>query len=79
MHTHVLSLLAGCTLILPFLVIFPLIDFLLICTISARWISGLLPYALSTSPAPTLLYPEPHTLLLVHDVATPYPYCILGW
>jgi hypothetical protein len=33
------------------------------------------PYALSTSLVPTLLYPEPHTLLSVHDIVTPYPYC----
>jgi len=37
------------------------------------------PYVPSTSPAHTLLYPEPLTLLLVRDIITPYPYHILGW
>jgi len=45
MHIHALSLLAGRTLILSFLVIFPLIGLLLICTISTCWTPGSLLYA----------------------------------
>jgi hypothetical protein len=68
----------GRTFPLPFLVILLLTAFLLTCTISAHQISSLSPYALSTLPVPTLLYPEPHTSLLVHDIITLYPYQILG-
>jgi len=49
------------------------------CTISAHRIPGLLPYALPILLVPTLLYPEPYTLLSVHDIVTPYPYRIPGW
>jgi hypothetical protein len=66
------------TLSLPLLVIFPLITFPLLCTISACQIPSLFPYALSTLPVFTLLYSEPLTLLSVHDDVTSYPYCILG-
>jgi hypothetical protein len=48
MHIHALYFLAGCTRTLPFLVTFPLIDFLLTCTIFAHWISSSPSYALST-------------------------------
>jgi hypothetical protein len=40
--------------------------------------SARFPYAPSTIPVPILLYSEPPTLLSVHDIITPYPYCILG-
>jgi hypothetical protein len=43
MHTHAIPLLADRALALPFLVIFPLIVFLLICTIFARRVPGLCP------------------------------------
>jgi hypothetical protein len=76
---HALSFLVGHTLALPFLVTFPLIDFLLTCTAFARQIPGSFPYALSTLLVPTLLYPEPHSSLSVHGVVTLYPYHILGW
>jgi len=39
-HTHAIPLLVDCTLALPFLVIFPLMSFLPICTISACQIPG---------------------------------------
>jgi len=39
-HTHAIPILADRTLSLPLLVIFPLITFLSLCTISARRISG---------------------------------------
>jgi hypothetical protein len=42
-HTYAIPLLVDCPLALPFLVIFSLIAFLLICTISACRIPGLLP------------------------------------
>jgi len=78
MHIHALPFLAGHPFPLSLLVIFLLIALLLTCTISVRWISSSLPYALSTLLVPILLYLEPHTSLLVHDVITPYPYHILG-
>jgi hypothetical protein len=40
--------------------------------------SARFPYAPSNLPVPILLYSEPPTLLLVHDVITPYPYCTLS-
>jgi hypothetical protein len=50
-----------------------------LCTIFAHRISGSIPYALPIPPVPTLLHPEPYTLLSVHDVVTPYPYRIHSW
>jgi len=46
--------------------------FYILCTISAHRIPSSFLYALPILPVPILLYPEPYTLLSVHDIVTLY-------
>jgi hypothetical protein len=67
-HTHAIPILADCTLPLPLLVIFSLIDFLLTCTMFACWIPGSLPLCPFHLTGTHPIISWPHTLLSVHNV-----------
>jgi hypothetical protein len=73
-HTHAIPILVDRTLPLPLLVVLSMTMFPLALYYIRSLDSRLVSLALPILPVPTLLYPEPYTLLSVHDVITLYLY-----